>query len=591
VQKKGFSTNVRLLFVIMSVIFVVAVGGTASTQASVHYPADYEHERGGYTLSQIRELLQQGDASGYKRVYSPYTGPATYRMSAAETMGIFGSPADGIQEFSNFTYTVRAVHGAGRPCNDSIVLVLLGDGFTAGNGHGNVGHWPNPGVGTFLDFAQEFAYTITNMHPFSLFSDYFKIYAVETPSTQGIRAGTPGSPINAPYPGTYLGSFFTEPGSFGIQVNRSALALQISNWVSTNAIMTQIILNSIEFGGVAFGAGAGYGNVNTLGVTSRWVGWPGVVGGGWNRPAYHSIVVHEIGHNFGRLHDEHADLTIQPWHLGRANIASAADTDAQLKWRHWLGHSGIIRRTADAPAGFMFPSSLAPSWMSGDCKMAGWRATFCAVCSAEMTRRMALISGDIFELGLRPDGTPRPVTPNVTVASQHNRILPYAFHGNTALTTINIPASITTIGNFAFIGATGLETIIYNTTAPAQINDTTFAGLNRGNITLYIPPGSLSAFLAAGWTGFNIIEMAGDLTGNNRISIMDVALLRTYAMEMGHTLSAGVLERIADGAGNVNGDPTISVVDVARLRTYVMGRGHTLPDSVHARLAWHAASH
>ncbi|MCL2379118.1 MAG: M64 family metallo-endopeptidase, partial [Defluviitaleaceae bacterium] len=521
-ERKKPATKFKSLLVLLAAVFAVFVSAVFTTQVAAQ-PNPYafagyeqssgdEYERGGYTLEQIRELLQQGDTSGYKRIYNQYTGPAMYQMSAAETMEVFGPP--GIQQFNNFTYNVRAVHGAGRPCNESIVLVLLGDGFTAGNGHGNVGYWPNPGVGTFLDFAVEFAYTITNMHPFSLFSDYFKIYAVETPSTQGIRAGVQGSPIDAPYPGTYLGSFFTEPGSFGIRVNRSAHALNISRWASSNAIMTQMILNSTEFGGVAFGAGAGYGNVNTLGVTSRWVGsGPASVGGGWTRPAYHSIVVHEIGHNFGRLMDEHSDLNVSAWHMGRANIALASDTDAQLKWRHWLGHAGITRRTTDAPVGFMFPSPAVPSGTTGDCKMRGWRANFCAVCSAELTRRMALISGDLFEAGLGPDGSSRPVTPTVTVAPQHTRILPYAFHGNTSLTTITIPASVTEIGNFAFIGATGLTEIVNHSTTPQQINYTTFAGVYRPGVDLHVPPGMAQAYISAGWAGFNFIDGGSLFTG------------------------------------------------------------------------------
>jgi len=80
----------------------------------------------------------------------------------------------------------------------------------------------------------------------------------------------------------------------------------------------------------------------------------------------------------------------------------------------------------------------------------------------------------------------------------------------------------------------------------------------------------------------------GDLTGNNHISIMDVALLRTHVMGMGHTLSAGVQTRIAQGAGNVAGNPDISIMDVALLRTYVMGMSHTLSEDVQARLSWNA---
>jgi len=150
--------------------------------------------------------------------------------------------------------------------------------------------------------------------------------------------------------------------------------------------------------------------------------------------------------------------------------------------------------------------------------MEGWQARFCAVCRAELTRRMAMVTGETFEAGRRPDGTWRPATPHVT--AQHNRILPYAFHGNVSLNTITIPASINTIGDFAFIGATGLRTINNQRTIPQQINDTTFAGLNRAIINVNIPTGTTAAFRAAGWTGFNLIEeipfgatLSGNITG------------------------------------------------------------------------------
>ena len=405
-----------------------------------------ESQRGGYTLNEIRVMLQQGGVSGFKRVYRPDGGSITYQIPAEELLEIFGSPmiANEIQAFRNFNYAVRPIIGEGRRCSESIVIVLLGDGFTVGNGYGQVGNHLNPGSGTFLRSAHEFAQTLISTYPFSLFSDIIKIYAVETPSThQGIRVGT------APYPGTYFGIYIDTmlPANIGRSRIRTAHALNISNWVSPYAIMTQIIANTREFGGVAFWEGASYSNINTVGVSTRFLN---TFAPGWNRP-YHFILVHEIGHNFGKLVDEHSRGFGWPNNLGHANMARATDTDAQLRWGHWLGHEGITRRTVDAPAGYIFPSA------NYSCIMQGWFTSFCAVCRAELTRRMAMISGETFEPGRRPDGTPRPPRHTITVTSQHNRILPYAFHGNTSLQTIIIPASINTIGDFAFLGATGLR--------------------------------------------------------------------------------------------------------------------------------------
>ncbi|MCL2445892.1 MAG: DNRLRE domain-containing protein [Oscillospiraceae bacterium] len=104
-----------------------------------------------------------------------------------------------------------------------------------------------------------------------------------------------------------------------------------------------------------------------------------------------------------------------------------------------------------------------------------------------------------------------PNTPTVVIPPGTNRILDSAFHGNTSLQTIHIPASVNEIGDFAFIGATGLRTIHNASTIPQQINDTTFAGVNRANVSVFIPTGTTQAYIAAGWGRFRLVE-SGALT-------------------------------------------------------------------------------
>ena len=123
---------------------------------------------------------------------------------------------------------------------------------------------------------------------------------------------------------------------------------------------------------------------------------------------------------------------------------------------------------------------------------------------------MTLINGELFEAGRRPDGALRPTQQDVTVVSQQNRILPYAFHGNRALETVTIPASVATIGDFAFIGTENLEIIHNQRVVPQQINYTTFAGVTRANVTVYIPLGTTQAYRDAGWWGFNLVETVPD---------------------------------------------------------------------------------
>ena len=116
------------------------------------------------------------------------------------------------------------------------------------------------------------------------------------------------------------------------------------------------------------------------------------------------------------------------------------------------------------------------------------------------------IPTQIHDLRIRPrDNTPQAMV-NITSIGAN------AFANQTSLTQIQIPATVTSIGNYAFLGATGLKTITNYSTAPQPINSTTFSGVNRSNITLYVPVGKAQAYINAGWTGFGTITEIGTNT-------------------------------------------------------------------------------
>jgi len=404
-------TKGKMLVVLLIFLLAVATAVVLSTQfVGQTHASEFLHEcdlqccsvlvddcqRGGHTLSDIRQMLQQEDAFAFIRGLNEDGTVTTYYFSLDEAGEVFGFLNDSynnsydVQPLSNFNYNRRQVFPLNqvRDCVNSVVLVLLGDGFMAGNGNNQAGHWPNPANGTFLRRAINFANTITNFYPFSLFRDVFKVYAIETPSTvNGINIGTA---TNNPHAGTYLGTYVNTTialgGGFRMSSRGQTRSLNISNWASSNAIMTQVIANSDRWGGIALGAGAGQENNNSIGITSRGIGEHLVSG----VMAYQRVIIHEIGHNFGRLTDEHATGTTN---LRRANIARASDTDDQLKWGQWIGHNGITRRTLNAPAGYIFPST------NGTCMMQNQNnASFCAVCREELVRRMAMQTGRM-ELG------------------------------------------------------------------------------------------------------------------------------------------------------------------------------------------------
>ena len=67
--------------------------------------------------------------------------------------------------------------------------------------------------------------------------------------------------------------------------------------------------------------------------------------------------------------------------------------------------------------------------------------------------------------------------------------------------------NVTEIGNNAFANATRLNKFLNLSTVPQQINSTTFAGVSRQNLRVYVPGGKLQSYIGAGWSGFNMREV------------------------------------------------------------------------------------
>ena len=83
-------------------------------------------------------------------------------------------------------------------------------------------------------------------------------------------------------------------------------------------------------------------------------------------------------------------------------------------------------------------------------------------------------------------------------------------YGTTALKTLELPASLATIGGTAFSGCTGLQSIKVHGTWPVDLSAVTgvFTGVDKTKCILYVPTGSKDAYQAAdGWKDFtNIVE-------------------------------------------------------------------------------------
>lgn len=119
---------------------------------------------------------------------------------------------------------------------------------------------------------------------------------------------------------------------------------------------------------------------------------------------------------------------------------------------------------------------------------------------------------------------------SLVIPSGVTQIQSYAIQACTSLEYLDLPASLTSIGNSGFLSTFGLKTIICRATTPPTTNANSFgnntnnyAGKNvSGTKTLYVPRGYTSAYQSAtnGWAvlldstkcGFSIAEL--DANGN-----------------------------------------------------------------------------
>ena len=193
------------------------------------------------------------------------------------------------------------IRDSGKSDADSIVIIFLGDAFTAAQ----YGTWPNPAAGTVLHHANNVINTMLDTPPYGLFSHLFSVYVIHSTGNNQ-TAGING------YLGTVSNTGSFTPSSYDAVLVRN-LAKNVVD--PADQTMIQIISNAIDGTGMAAMAWHYELAVNIARTSIRRGENPPGGSNIWgNGTAWHGTIIHEFGHSFGNIVDEHDQLIGDPTH-------------------------------------------------------------------------------------------------------------------------------------------------------------------------------------------------------------------------------------------------------------------------------------
>ena len=143
-----------------------------------------------------------------------------------------------------------------------------------------------------------------------------------------------------------------------------------------------------------------------------------------------------------------------------------------------------------------------------------------------------------------------------------------------SLSSITIPSSVTSIGNSAFGGCSGLASVkTYNST-PITLGVASGV-FPTSNVKLYVPRGSKAAYQTANvWKYFfRIVEfdiIQGDANGDEEVNVSDIVEIVNYIMNKPSILF--VFE-----TADINEDDVVNVTDIVGVASGIMSTSNNAP--------------
>ncbi|MBV8328214.1 M64 family metallopeptidase [Chryseobacterium sp.] len=227
-----------------------------------------------------------------------------------------------------------------------VIIAVLGDGFTSAQ------------QASFVSSAQATINYLFTKSPYTEYKNYFNAYAVKVISTEsGVKHPGTATDVTEPVipvsnPNNYLGSSFDNGVHRCIYSSTTNKVGQVLAANIPDYDITYVLGNSTEYGG----CGGTYAFASLNGSSNE-------------------IVVHELGHSFGKLADEY-------WFAGSGESPNKTQTSnpATVKWKNWVGLNSVG----------VYPYTESPSWFRPhqSCEMRYLNQQFCSVCKEAIIERI-----------------------------------------------------------------------------------------------------------------------------------------------------------------------------------------------------------
>lgn len=235
-----------------------------------------------------------------------------------------------------------------------INMVVLGDGFTAEQ------------QAEFITNATTLVNYVFSKQPYAQYKNYFNVYAIKVISAEsGVKHPGTATDVTEPIitvtnPNNFLGSSFDVGGTHRCLYSNNTN--KVTNVLASNVPdfdIAFILGNSTEYGGCG----------GTYAFLSK-------------HSQANEIVVHELGHSFGKLADEY-------WFSGTGESPNKTQNSniASNKWKNWVGTNAIG----------IYPYEENTNWFRPhqNCEMRYLNREFCSVCKQQLIERVHFLQNPI----------------------------------------------------------------------------------------------------------------------------------------------------------------------------------------------------